>query len=167
MNRRFALVFRLFALLLVLAACTTSTPTPSPTPVPTNTPALRTYLMQQVSMQPTIKEGELLLIEEVPVAQLQRGDIIIVQPPASQAMPIVKRLIGLPGETVEVHNGKVYINGKGLDEPYVKIPGGRDFAQATLGSDEYFVLGDNRPNSVDSRHYGPISGAGILGRVKR
>ncbi len=167
MKRRFTLVFRLFALLLVLAACTTSTPTPSSTSVPTSTSALRTYLVQQVSMQPTINEGERLLIEKVPVAQLQRGDIIIVQPPGSQAMPIVKRLIGLPGETVEVRDGKVYINDKALDEPYVKIPGGPDYAQAALGSDEYFVLGDNRANSMDSRQYGPIRGKAILGRVKQ
>ena len=59
------------------------------------------------------------------------------------------------------------INGKALDEPYVRLPQGRNYAQATLGSDEYFVMGDNRSNSADSREFGPISGASILGRVKR
>jgi signal peptidase I len=151
--------------LLILAACTPVTPVPSPTPEATSTPALRAYWVQQVSMLPTLHEGQMLLIEEVPVAQLPRGDILVVQPPGRQAVPILKRLIGLPGETVEIRKDKVYINGKELDEPYIKIPGGRDYAQATLGSDEYFVLGDNRPNSSDSRHFGPISGASILGRV--
>ena len=154
-------------LIFSLTGCALFTVAQGLLPGLTNTSAPRTYLVQQVSMQPTIKEGERLLIEDVPVVQLQRGDIVIIQPPESQAVPIVKRLIGLPGDTVEIRDTKVYINGKVLDEPYVKIPGGRDYAQATLGSDEYFVLGDNRPNSSDSRHYGPISGASILGRVKQ
>ncbi len=167
MLRGFATIFKLLAMVLVLTACTTVTPVPSPTPAPTHTPAPRTFLMWQVSMLPTLQEGELLLIEEVPIAQLQHGDIIVFQDPRGQDVPLLKRLIGLPGETVEVRDDKVYINGKALDEPYVKIPGGRDYAQATLGSDEYFVLGDNRPNSSDSRHFGPILGASILGRVKQ
>ena len=107
-------------------------------------------------MLPTIPEGARLLIEEVPIAQLQRGDIIVFQNPNSQNPPIVKRLIGLPGDTVEVRGDKVFINGTVLDEPYVANPGGAKFAPATLGSDEYFVLGDNRENSMDSRQFGPI-----------
>jgi signal peptidase I len=123
--------------------------------------------MQQVSMLPTIHEGELLLIEAVPIAQLRRGDIIVFQDPRDQDVPFLKRLIGLPGDTIEVRDDKVYLNGKALDEPYIRLPQGRDYAQATLGSDEYFVMGDNRSNSVDSRHFVPIPGKSILGRVKQ
>ena len=154
-------------LLLSLAACANVTPTPSPTPAPTRTPAPRIFRMQQVSMLPTIPVGALLLVEDVPVAQLQRGDIIVFQNPIDQNPPLVKRLIGLPGEIIEVREGKVYINGKALAEPYVKSSDRSNYAQVTLGIDEYFVLGDNRPNSEDSRNYGPISGASILGRVKQ
>ncbi|CAG0936412.1 Signal peptidase I V [Thermoflexales bacterium] len=107
------------------------------------------------------------MIEEVSVEQLQRGDIIVFQNPSDQAPPLLKRLIGLPGDTIEVRDDKVYLSGKALDEPYIMLPQGRDYAQATLGSNEYFVLGDNRSNSMDSRHFGPISGASILGRVKQ
>lgn len=166
MKRRFTLAFGWLVVSFILATCTNVTPTPSPTPASTPTPALRTFLMQQVSMLPTIPEGALLLIEEVPVEQLQHGDIIVFQVPGGKVVH-VKRLIGLPGDTVEVRDDKVYINGKALDEPYVRLPQGRDYAQATLGSDEYFVMGDNRSNSAGSREFGPISGASILGRVKQ
>jgi signal peptidase I len=118
-------------------------------------------------MLPTIPPGALLLIEEVPVAQLQRGDIIVFQNPGRQNPPLLKRLIGLPGETVEVRKDKVCINDKGLDEPYISRPMGRISLPITLGSDEYFVMGDNRSNSADSREFGPIPSESILGRVKQ
>lgn len=166
MKRKFRSVFRWLVVLLVLAACTTIAPAPSPTPMPTHTPAPRTFLMQQVSMLPTIPEGAQLLIEEVPVAQLKHGDIIVFRVPGRE-VDHVKRLIGLPGDTVEIRDDRVFINGKALDEPYIRLPQGRGYAPATLGSDEYFVMGDNRSNSSDSRDFGPISGASILGRVKQ
>jgi signal peptidase I len=122
--------------------------------------------MQQVSMLPTIPEGAQLLIDEIFVEQLRRGDIIVFQVPGGNVVH-VKRLIGLPGDTVEVRDDKVYVNGKALDEPYIRLPQGRDYAQATMGSDEYFVMGDNRANSMDSRQFGPIRGQAILGRVKQ
>jgi signal peptidase I len=135
---------------------------------PVSTPTSRTFLMQQVSMLPTIKEGELLLIEEVPASQLKRGDIIVFRSPGNQDVSLVKRLIGLPGETVEIRDNKVYIDGKVLDEPYIKEPMmAGDFPLVTLNSGEYYVMGDNRNNSMDSRHFGPIPGASILGRVKQ
>ena len=119
-------------------------------------------------MLPTLHEGELLLIEEVPVEQLQRGDIIVFQPPGSQAGLLVKRLIGLPGETVEIRGRKVYLNGKVLDEPYIQEPMIRvDFPPIILKSDEYYFMGDNRNNSVDSRQFGPIPSQSILGRMKQ
>jgi signal peptidase I len=167
MNRKFTFVSRWLVVLLVLAACTTLTPTASPTPTPTRTPEPRIFLMYQVSMLPTIPEGARLLIEEVSVEQLQRGDIVVFENPSSQNPPLVKRLIGLPGDTVEVRDDKVYVNGQALDEPYIRLPQGRDYTQASLGSDEYFVMGDNRANSMDSRQFGPIRGQAILGRVKQ
>jgi signal peptidase I len=134
---------------------------------PASTPAPRTFLMQQVSMLPTIKEGELLSIEEIPVSQLQRGDIIVFQDPRDQNIPFVKRLIGLPGETVEIREGKVSIDGKPLDEPYIMEPAKGKSPLITLKSGEYYVLGDNRNNSADSRQFGPIRGESILGRIKQ
>ncbi len=168
MKRKSMLVFRWLIVLFVLAACTSITPTPSPTPEATSTPPLRAYRVEQVSMQPTLHEGEILLIEEVPAAQLRHGDIIVVLPPGRQNPPILKRLIGLPGETIAIRAGKVYINDKVLDEPYIYEPMSRgDFPPITLKPDEYYVMGDNRNNSSDSRYYGPIPSASIFGRVKQ
>ncbi len=116
-------------------------------------------------MLPTIQDGDLLTIEEIPAAQLQRGDLIVFK--IDEKRQYLKRLIGLPGETVEIRDGKVYINGKVLDEPYIKGPAEGNSPPLILGSDRYFVLGDNRPNSSDSRAFGPIKGESILGRVKQ
>ncbi len=115
-------------------------------------------------MLPTIQDGDLLTIEEIPAAQLQRGDLIVFK--IDETRQYLKRLIGLPGETVEIRDGKVSINGKVLDEPYIKGPTEGD-SLLTLRADRYFVLGDNRSNSADSRQFGSIQGESILGRVKR
>ena len=105
-----------------------------------------------------------------------RGDIIICHYPDANGeytsdVNYVKRVIGLPGETVEIDKGAVYINGVRLVEPYVDAEVsdlGKDykynFTRVTLGEDEYFVMGDNRRNSKDSRYIGPIKEDQILGR---
>lgn len=86
----------------------------------------------------------------------ERGDIIIFPAPDDESKIYIKRVIGLPGETIEVRGGLVYINGSDtpLDEPYVNedyLPGSRDFGPYTIPEDSYFMLGDHRNNSLDSR----------------
>lgn len=150
-------------LLVSLVACTRITPTPSPT---TSTP--RRTIMKQVagsSMEPNFHDGQIVEIEEVPVTELRRGEVIYFT--ADGKRDYLKRLIGLPDETIEIRAGKVYINDKALDEPYVQRSDTMDVRAITLKSGEYYVLGDNRPNSSDSRAMGPISGVSILGRVKQ
>ena len=78
---------------------------------------------------------------------------------------MIKRLVGLPGETVAIRSGQVLINGEVLDEPYDVVQGGRDYAPVELGENAYFILGDNRPESSDSRSFGPVSGESIRRRV--
>jgi signal peptidase I len=120
------------------------------------------------AMEPNFHDGQVVEIEEVPVSDLQRGDVILFT--VDDERQYLKRLIGLPGETLEIIDGKVYIDGKVIEEPYLqeasqvsRFP----TPSITLKSNEYYVLGDNRNNSSDSRVFGPVLGASILGRVKR
>jgi signal peptidase I len=117
------------------------------------------------AMEPNFHDGQIVEVEEVPVTDLQRGDVIVFSP--DKERQYLKRLIGLPGETVEIRDGKVYINGKVLDEPYIKQTASRDSQLFIVEPDRYFVLGDNRNNSSDSRSFGSILGESILGRVKQ
>jgi signal peptidase I len=117
------------------------------------------------AMEPNFHDGQIVEVEEVPVTDLQRGDVILFTP--DKERQYLKRLIGLPGETVEIRDGKVYINGEILDEPYIKQTASRDSQLFIVEPDRYFVLGDNRNNSSDSRSFGSILGESILGRVKQ
>ncbi|MBE2266734.1 MAG: signal peptidase I [Anaerolinea sp.] len=117
------------------------------------------------AMEPNFHDEQIVDVEEVPVEDLQRGDVIVFT--VKDEKQYLKRLIGLPGETVKIRAGKVYINGKVLDEPYIKESAHSDMPVRTVESDRYFVLGDNRNNSADSRAFGSIPGASILGRVKQ
>ncbi len=102
----------------------------------------------------------------------KRGDIIVFQRPDASEMNFVKRVIGLPGERVEIRSGRVFIDGEELYEPYLDhfkrsgemlcIP---HSASCRVGENEYFVLGDNRSDSQDSRSWGAIRGADIAGKV--
>lgn len=141
------------------------------------------------SMDSTLADREVMLVTkpEVLLGRLQRGDVVVVRYPerytdASLRLgaPLdiklsfhtlfVKRLVALPGDTVAVQGGHLYLNDQLVDEPYVDAEkfGGRDFGRYTLGENEYFVMGDNRANSNDSRSpaVGPLSGDMIVGHAK-
>jgi signal peptidase I len=100
----------------------------------------------------------------------QRGDVIVFHPPPPNdpSRDFIKRVIGVPGDTVDVHQGHVYVNDAELDEPYIRqptLPINARFSHVVLGPDQYFVLGDNRGNSSDSRAWGPVSADEIVGRT--
>ena len=133
-----------------------------------------TVLIPSGSMEPTLKTGDRLLIDHRNSlhGRWRRGDIITFHPPESWNDPnqdlLVKRMIGLPGETVDIYQGKVYINGKELQENYLKEPmQADDPIQLSLGPGQYFAMGDNRNNSSDSRHNGPVLEQDIRGRAIR
>jgi signal peptidase I len=104
-----------------------------------------------------------------------RGDVVVLQPPedwAAEKTPFIKRVIGVGGDTIEVKDGKVYVNGTALDEPYL-FTDADGTRQATMSDDpqwqvpanDIFVMGDHRQQSADSRLFGPIPVTSVLGRV--
>lgn len=121
------------------------------------------------SMEPSLKDGDLLLISRSPVARLHRGAVVIVSSPEAEGGAQVKRMIGLPGDTVALEDGSLLINDEPLHEPYLGgLPQtlGLGSRRWTVGDGECFVLGDNRAHSTDSREYGPVLLSAILGVVK-
>ena len=125
------------------------------------------------SMDVTLSGGDTVLMDTLiyQVGSPKRGDVIAFKPNGSgTGHSSIKRVIGLPGETVQIHDGNIYINGKQLKEDYGRETirnSGLASEAVTLGEDEYFVLGDNRNNSADSREpsVGNIQKKDILGRA--
>ena len=118
------------------------------------------------SMQPNLYVGYRMMTEKVSYQfhEPRRGDIVIANPEQSQ-VTLVKRVIGLPGETIESKDGHTYIDGKAIDEPWVANFGGRYLAPTRIPEGYVFIIGDNRPISHDSRAIGPVSIEDIEGRV--
>ena len=119
------------------------------------------------SMEPNFQQGQRLLINKVAykVDEPERGDVIIFHPPANQQVDYIKRIIALPGDTVEIKNGIVYINGSPLDEPYLKEPPTYTLRQQKIPEDNYFVLGDNRNISNDSHNGWTLPRQNIIGKA--
>ncbi len=130
---------------------------------------VQNYIILEHSMEPSLYEGQRVLVNKIVYKfhEPERRDIIILHPPSqydSKATPFIKRVIGLPGETVEVKNNGVYINGVKLDEPYIKESPNYTLKRQ-LGENEYFVLGDNRNNSNDSHIGWTIPRQNIMGKA--
>jgi len=125
------------------------------------------FRIEQVSMQPNLHEGEYVIVDKVSYSfrQPARGEIVVLKNPSPSQPDLIKRVIGLPGETIDITGGQVHINGQSLTEPYVKQPMGREQAAFTLQADQYFVMGDNRSNSSDSREFGSRPLEDIVGRA--
>jgi len=117
-------------------------------------------------MLPTFTDGELLLTEKVSYyfGKPQRGDVIVFEAPNSQRVDFIKRIIALPDETITIEDGSIFINRHKLIEDYIDSStlGNLSFS---LNSDEYFVLGDNRNSSSDSRTFGPVKKSSFRGRA--
>jgi len=118
------------------------------------------------SMQPNLFRGDRVMIEKLSyrLHQPQRGDIIVVNRPSGE-VALIKRVVALPGETIEVRDGHTYVNGELLDEPWVTSFGGPDFPLKIIPKDHVFIMGDNRGNSHDSRVIGSVPIESIKGRV--
>jgi signal peptidase I len=132
-------------------------------------------LVNKFAYAPTMTGIEQTLL---PIDSIRRGDIVVFKYPEDPERDFIKRVIGLPGETIELKNKKVYLNGMPLDEPYVQflIPpdeegGNGDFdvrvqyGPVTVPADHYFMMGDNRDNSQDSRYWGFLPKSYVKGKA--
>jgi signal peptidase I len=118
------------------------------------------------AMMPAFHNGDKVLTDKN-VSELKRGDVITFLYPKDRTKWYIKRIIGLPGETVEIRQGKVYINGQVLDEPYVDETFNQtkaNFPPQKIAEYNYFVMGDNRDNSSDSRYWGAVDMQLIKGK---
>jgi signal peptidase I len=95
----------------------------------------------------------------------QRGDVIVFHYPRDPSRDFIKRVIGVPGDTVEIRDGLVIVNGTPLDEPYITARGGYNYDPTVVPADSYFVLGDNRNNSFDSHSWGFVPSDYIIGQA--
>ena len=114
------------------------------------------------SMHPTLQDKEFMILNKISLKQgINRFDIVVVQ---ENNKYIIKRVIGLPGESVMYKDSKLYINGKVIEDNYSKTTT-NDFDNVVLGENEYFVMGDNRAVSSDSRIIGPVNIKNIKGKT--
>jgi signal peptidase I len=138
------------------------------------------YRVEGASMETTVMPDQYVLIDKLTPrwAPYARGDIVVLHPPTDfidlNDVPFIKRVIGLPGDRIELKDGKVLVNGTALDEPYLFTAGGtRQPTNPTGGSasewlvpaGELFVMGDHRQASADSRTFGPIEISQVIGRA--
>jgi signal peptidase I len=129
------------------------------------------FIVDGASMDPTFRDGQYLVVDELSYhfRDPHRGEVMIFKYPKDPSKYFIKRVIGLPGELVSINNGVVTIindenpDGVVLEEPYIELSKSEDF-QFTLGEEEYFLMGDNRLQSADSRIWGAVPRENMVGR---
>ncbi|HEY7067010.1 MAG TPA: signal peptidase I [Chloroflexota bacterium] len=149
---------------------------------------VQNFKVEGASMEPTLHTGQYLLINKVGYARLEgtpfafldhrggeadgylfdgptRGDIIVFRAPIQPDKDFIKRVIAVPGDTVEVRGGQVFVNDQNIDEPYIRDRAPYLVPKQTVPAGHYFVLGDNRPNSSDSHVWGLVPAENIIGRA--
>ena len=153
--------------------------------------SIQNFKVEGYSMRPTLLEGQYLLVNKLVYFRLDRerlsrtipfwkvaekeeqfaihpphrGEVIVFHFPEDPTRDFVKRVIGVPGDRVRIRDGKVFLNGSKLYEPYLTAKGNSTTDMVELEEGEYFVLGDNRRGSNDSRNWGPVPEKNILGKV--
>ncbi len=130
------------------------------------------FIVSGASMEPTFDTGQYLIVDELSyhLGDPQRGEVVIFRYPRDPSQYFIKRIIGLPNETVHIHNGTVSVTRVDgttvdLDESYIVNRGNGMDMDTALANDQYFVMGDNRPESSDSRVWGILPRKNIVGRA--
>ncbi len=131
------------------------------------------FLVRGLSMEPNFHNLDYLIIDKLTYKfkEPQRGDVIVFKPPLNEKVFYIKRIIGLPNEKIIIQGSTITIfnkdnpNGFNLKENYLPQYFSKDYLEIQLGEDEYFVLGDNREISYDSRKWGPLKKQNIIGKV--
>jgi signal peptidase I len=129
--------------------------------------AFQNFRIEGQSMEANLHDGQFLIVNKL-VYYLhppQRGDVVVFHSPENPNKDFIKRVVGLPGEEVEMVDGRVHVNGVPLHEMYIHDPTQRSWGPEVVGEFEYFVLGDNRSNSSDSRSWGMLDGNSIIGKA--
>jgi signal peptidase I len=127
---------------------------------------VKPFTIHQVSMEPTLNEGDRILINRLTYhfRAPKTGDVIVFHSPVTQGEDLVKRVIAVGGDTLAISQGKVYVNGVALSEPYLLEQGfAGDYPEIKIPEGQLFVMGDNRNNSGDSRFFGPIDRKAVIG----
>jgi signal peptidase I len=143
---------------------------------PTRAYVMQTFSAATTSMEPAVLVGDRVVVDKSAYAfsEPKRGDIVFYRSTEQPETIFMKRIVGMPGETIEIRNREVFVNGKKSDEPYVRFLrpstdgtfNGDSMSPMVIPSDEYFLLGDNRDNSRDSRFVGPVQRRQFLGKAK-
>lgn len=130
---------------------------------------IQNYRIESHSMEPNFFDGQYVLVNKLAykLGEPQRGDVVVFHNPNNPDEDYIKRIIGLPGDTVSFDGGIAYVNGQPLDEPYVNPPtnGGFGAGPTVVEDNHIFVMGDNRPNSRDSRVFGELSEDLMVGKA--
>ncbi len=130
---------------------------------------VQNYRIESHSMEPNFYEGQFILVNKLAykLGTPKRGDVIVFHNPNNPSEDYIKRVIALPGDTLEIRDQTIYINGKVLDEPYAqnRLSPGTFYGPVVIEPDHLFVMGDNRPNSSDSRRFGQLSEDLVVGQA--
>lgn len=128
---------------------------------------IQVSVVKGTSMEPCLHDGDRLVVDRVSynLADVTRGDVVILRYPRNPAVDFVKRIVGLPGDRVSMLDGVLMVNGEAADD-YGCIPDHQVLNETTVPPGEFFVLGDNRPVSCDSRDFGLVDESLLKGRVR-
>lgn len=128
---------------------------------------VQNYLVDGISMQPGLKNGEYVLVNKVAYVfhAPERGDVIVFEWPVDTTKNLIKRVIGLPGDKIVITGSTVTVDGVTLNEPYISSPQNFSGKVINVPANDYFVMGDNRPDSDDSRDWGFLPRNYIIGKA--